>query len=386
MSDSQRLHSHFLSMLQPALVAEDFRNVDVLAWALTGLLLQKTINLSRWSSSVASGTQAQQRVQRFRHWLRNSAVESRSWYSPFITETLRAWTEHSLSIALDTTQVTESLVVARTALLYRARAIPLAWQVYQRRSVMLAFEQYAELVEYTATLLPHDTTVTLLGDRGFRDIRLMQLARRLHWHFRLRLAENELVFEHKQGPSRNLDQWLLRPARPRFLQHVYLTQQRYGPVNVALVWDGDPTHDPWRIVTDQRASLRTLAEYAARMGIDAGFLDDKSAGFQLEDTELCSPRPLDHLLLVMALTSLYLVAAGSQLVTLKQRLLVDPHWQRGLSYAQLGWRWLDYLLACEAPLPIGFYLDPMPDPEPVPTESDLSFGSTGQRSGKPTKG
>ena len=100
--------------------------------------------------------------------------------------------------------------------------------------------------------------------------------------------------------------------QPRFLQRVRLTAQRWGPVNVALTWDGDPTHDPWRIATDQPAHIETLTEYALRMGIDLGFLDDKSAGFQVQDTELAHPRRLDHLLLVTALCNLYLVSLGAQ--------------------------------------------------------------------------
>jgi hypothetical protein len=38
----------------------------------------------------------------------------------------------------------------------------------------------------------------------------------------------------------------------------------------------------------------------------------------------------------------------------------------GLPYAQLGWRWLDYSLSRDAPLPMMFELDPAPDPEPLP--------------------
>jgi hypothetical protein len=105
------------------------------------------------------------------------------------------------------------------------------------------------------------------------------------------------------------------------------------------------------------------------MGIDLGFLDDKSAGFQLEDTELLSPRRLNHLLLIMAWCSLYLVSLGTHLVALGQRRLIDTHWQRKLSYLQLGWRWLDNLLAQDAPLPVLFCLDPAPDPEPSSTVS-----------------
>lgn len=166
---------------------------------------------------------------------------------------------------------------------------------------------------------------------------------------------------------------VLTPYTPRFLQRVRLTAQRYGPVNIAQVWDGNPAHDPWHIVSDERATLHTLTDYARRMGIDAGFLDDKSAGFQLEDTELLQPRRLDHLMLTMALCTLYLTAIGTQVVASGQRHLVDAHWQRGLSYFQLGWRWLDYSLARELPLPITLVLDPLPDPEPVSAVTSNQF-------------
>ena len=236
---------------------------------------------------------------------------------------------------------------------------------------MLAFDQYADLVRYTASLLPAGVSVVLLADRGFRDVRLMALLRQLHWHFRLRLAENEHVWVDQQRMG--LEQWPLQPYQPCFRQGVELTDQRYGPVNVAMAWDGQTDHDPWRIVSDQPAEGQTLTEYALRMGIDLGFLDDKSAGFQLEDSELLLPIRLDRLLLIMAWCSLYLVSLGTQLVETEQRRLIDTHWQRRLSYLQLGWRWLDYTLACDAPLPVVFRLNPTPDPEPLSAISPERF-------------
>lgn len=375
MSDSQRLHASLLSVLQPELVNEDFRNVDTLAWAMTGVLLQKTICLPAWISSVPNHTDAIAREQRFRRWLQNAAIDVHQCYQPFITRALADWSAHPLYLALDTTDVANRLVIVRTAVIYRGRAVPVAWQVFKRKSVSLSFDQYASVVRYTARLLPRQANIILLADRGFRNIELMKLIRHLHWHFRVRLAENEYVWaKHRTGAR--LDSWVLTPYQPRFLQQVGLTAQRYGPVNLALVWDGQPTHDPWRIASDQRASLQTLADYALRMGIDSGFLDDKSAGFQLEDTELLLPGRLNHLLLVMALCNLYLVSLGTELVATGQRRLVDTHWQRGLSYLQLGWRWLDYNLANDAPLPILFRLDSEPDPEPVSVVSADQFRSS----------
>jgi hypothetical protein len=120
------------------------------------------------------------------------------------------------------------------------------------------------------------------------------------------------------------------------------------------------------------ATPQIFSEYALRLGIDSGFLDDKSAGFQLEDTALLAPVRLNRLLLILAWRNLYLTSIGVQLVASGQRRLVDTHWQRRLSYLQLGWRWLDYLLARESPLPFGFYLDPAPDPEPLSDSRSVS--------------
>lgn len=372
MSDSQRLHQHLLSLLQGELGDEDLRNLDTLAWALTGTLLQKTTRLSAWSRCVPERVDAASREQRFRRWLNTRRVNSQRYYRPFVTHALTQWPTHTLYLAIDTSSITPQLVLARTAIIYRGRAVPLAWRVYRRRSVMLSFQQYAPLLHETAQLIPAGVPVVVLGDRGFRDIRLMAQVRRYHWHFRLRLPENETIRTGRAAPQR-LDTWTLEPFHPRFLQRVRLTAQCYGPVNIALAWDGDPTHDPWRIATDQPAGLQTLADYALRMGIDLGFLDDKSAGFQLQETDLLHVRRLDHLLLVAARCNLYLVSTGTYLVQAEQRRLVDPHWQRRLSYMQLGWRWLDYCLACDAPLPPLLALDPTPDPEPVSTVSDDQF-------------
>jgi hypothetical protein len=371
MSDSRRLHASYLSILQSELVNEDFRHLDTLAWAITGLLLEKTISLPAWVSHLPDESDAFAREQRFRRWLNNEGVNVRRLYQPFITRALAGWPGQTLYIGLDTTSVANRLVIARTAVIYRGRAVPLAWQVFKRQSVMLAFDQYAELVQYTASLIPAGVTVVLLADRGFRDVGLMALLGQLHWHFRLRLAENEYVWS--DGQRACLDSWELESYQPCFLQRIELTDQRYGPVNVAMGWDGDPSHDPWRIASDQRAELLTLTEYALRMGIDLGFLDDKSAGFELEDTELLSPTRLNHLLLIMAWCSLYLISRGTQVVATGQRRSVDTHWQRRLSYLQLGWRWLDHALACDAPLPMLFRLDPAPDPEPVSTVSSERF-------------
>ena len=102
MSDSQRLHESFLGCLQAHLADEDFRNLDTLAWAMTGLLLQKTTRVPAWSSCLPDKIDAASREQRFRRWFSSRWVDTQRYYRPFVTQALGAWPNHTLYLAIDT--------------------------------------------------------------------------------------------------------------------------------------------------------------------------------------------------------------------------------------------------------------------------------------------
>jgi hypothetical protein len=78
MSDSQHLHTSLLSILEPSLAQEDFRSVDTPAWVLTGILLQKTVNLPAWATIVPDSSDAKACELRFRRWLQNAKLDVQS--------------------------------------------------------------------------------------------------------------------------------------------------------------------------------------------------------------------------------------------------------------------------------------------------------------------
>jgi len=160
----------------------------------------------------------------------------------------------------------------------------------------------------------------------------------------------------------------LMPAKGQacFIHNVWLTEQQFGPVHLALAYVQTPKgYQPWAIVSDDPTDLSTLAEYSYRFDLEENFLDDKSAGFQLESSEIRDEQALDRLGLILAVATLYLVNTGVAVVATDQRRWIDPHWQRGLSYFQLGWRWIRHALATGKQLFIALWLTPGPDPEPV---------------------
>ena len=99
--------------------------------------------------------------------------------------------------------------------------------------------------------------------------------------------------------------------------------------------------------------------------IEESFLDDKSAGFQLESSQIRNANALSRLCLILATATLYLASTGTAVVAMNLRRQVDTHWHRGLSYFQIGWRWIRLALASSHNLLNFLWLDPEPDPEPV---------------------
>ncbi|MBN1815581.1 MAG: hypothetical protein JXA14_27355 [Anaerolineae bacterium] len=102
-----------------------------------------------------------------------------------------------------------------------------------------------------------------------------------------------------------------------------------------------------------------------RFDIEENFLDDKSNGFQLESSLLCSADVLSRLCFVLAITTLYLVSQGTEVVRQDKRRWVDPHWFRGSSYLKIGWDWVKAALIKGLELITTLHLSSKPDPEPA---------------------
>lgn len=70
---------------------------------------------------------------------------------------------------------------------------------------------------------------------------------------------------------------------------------------------------------DQPTELATLDEYGLRFDLEENLLDDKSAGFQIESSEIRDEQALSRLGLILATTTLYLVNSGVVVATGQRR-------------------------------------------------------------------
>ncbi len=121
----------------------------------------------------------------------------------------------------------------------------------------------------------------------------------------------------------------------------------------------------WTIVSDEATNIQTFAQYRLRFQVEESFLDLKSNGFHLEASRLRDKFALSQLCGVIALTMLFLVLQGVQVVASGQRRRVDAHWQRGMSYLKIGWNWIRLAITQQWKIPVHQFLTSVPDPQPA---------------------
>ena len=100
----------------------------------------------------------------------------RAIYQHVLLGALWDWGEARLTLAPNTTVLFNHWCVICVSLMYRGRALPLAWRVLHHRSAMVGNREiYPVLASVQSLLLhlPHVEEVCINADRGFCDVALM---------------------------------------------------------------------------------------------------------------------------------------------------------------------------------------------------------------------
>jgi len=144
-------------------------------------------------------TQSASTVRRFSRWLRNSRIKPMAIWKVYVRAILAHVGEGRLYVALDTTSLWNEFCWIRIGLVYRGRALPLAWKIGRHRSTRVAFSVYKEVIRTAAEMIGPEREVVLLADRGFCDLDQFRLLGELEWHWRIRIKNTFLVYKRGKG-------------------------------------------------------------------------------------------------------------------------------------------------------------------------------------------
>lgn len=366
MTPTSRLYDalhDYLSQCQS--IWQDVRHLQTLCWMMIGMIQTQNVHLNGFGVYVVSrAIYAQSHQRRFRRWLSNRRIEVMAVHHTLVSQALSQWGQERIYLSLDTTLVWNCFCIVWVGVVYRGRTVPVAWRVVAQSSSTVRLWTIQRVLRQAARVLPNDGAVVLLADRGFADGKLMNyLQQNLGWHFRIRIKRS---FQFQlAGQWRKVSSVLLQPGQAYFTAAVSVGKTQPYP-NVYLAFAHDQLSDEdWVIVSDEPTTLQTFAQYRLRFQVEESFLDIKSNGFNLGASRLRDKFALSQLCGVMALTMLFLVLQGTQVLASGKRRLVDPHWQRGMSYLKLGWNWIRLAITWQWKIHLYRFLSSVPDPQPA---------------------
>jgi hypothetical protein len=310
-----------------------------------GMAAAQHCGLARVAAVVPGLAEVPSTTRRFERLLANQRLDvklARAAIGAAVLEQARGGT---IWLALDETHQGRTPSGARLGMLalrlvYRERAIPLAWVCYRPGAAPAPFpELIAGLIQEVAALVPPKTQVVLMTDRGLSWPSLVAQCRRVGWSFLLRVQGQTRVrtSDGRTGAIRDLAP---HPGTRWQGTGCVFKDAGWRNVNVIAGWRSG-TDQPWLLVTDLAPTWERCAQYRHRMDEEESFRDDKSSGFDWNASRVRDPAHMDRLLLVLQLAACFVLVQGVFVLQHGFRALLERTDRRTLSVFSLGLRWLD---------------------------------------------
>ena len=358
MSDNRRVYRRIkqglLQLYPKQLTGNQARHLHTLTGMITGIVQSKTCQLERMAAKAPDESKVASRVKRFGRYTQNEGIDQETYFMPFIEALVAGLAGRgTLVVVMDGSEVGRGCLALVISLVYKGRALPLAWTVVKGSKGHLPETAHVELLAQIKALIPPTTDVVFLGDGEFDGITLLADIEQAGWHYVCRTAHNRWVCD--QGEWLQLDELVFQPGRYVCLPEVKFTQQAYGPVLVLIWWHPD-YQDPLYLVSNFELGQEAIYWYRHRFKIETLFSDQKSRGFHLHQSHISDPRRVARLMIAACLAYIWIVWLG--VIAQRQPWLGRIHRadRCDLSLFQLGLRLLDYFLNNDLPILFSFYI------------------------------
>ena len=310
-----------------------------------GVAAAQHCGLARAAAVVPGLATVPSTTRRFERLLANARLDVRAARSAVAAVVLEQARGGTIWLALDETHQGQTETGARLGMLalrlvYRERAIPLAWVCYRPGEAPAPQpELVAGLLEDVAALVPPGTRVVLMSDRGLSWPAVVDQCRRLRWSFLLRVQGQTRV-QAPDGRTCAIRDLAPHPGSHWLGHGCAFKDAGWRDVNGVAIWRRR-TDQPWLLVTDLPPTLQRGTDYRHRMDEEQSFRDDKSSGFDWDASRVRDPARMERLLLVLQLAACFVLAQGTFVLQHGLRAILERQDRRTLSVSSLGLRWFD---------------------------------------------
>lgn len=336
---------------------------------VSGVILAQHASLAMISGYVVEpGQKAPSMERRLQRFLANTRIVHTNWCRQMTRVMALAW-RGDLRLVLDeTTQGKETVhregkktystgrvVIVKVSLVYRGRSLPLMWYSATPRGARARRTQ--ALLRLVAACLPPDAPVILMCDRGLSSPALVDLCKRLHWSFVLRVNGNGKLLR-SCGNECWLSELVPQPGTRWYGNGQVYKDAGWRTTNVVALWK--PGYkDPLILLTNRPPCYRRAAEYFDRTTIEETFRDLKSSGWNWQKSRIPSPAHMDRLLLALVVALWVVLNLGAHVIKRGWRSQFERRDRRIYSLCQLGLKWLARDYPRTTPFPLSFYHTPL---------------------------
>lgn len=288
-------------------------------------------------------------MKRFYRWIKNEDVTREIFFLPFARQILEALSSETLVMLIDGTVVGRGCMALVIAVVYKRRALPVAWLVEKKKKGHFSEERHIELIRDVGEMIPEGARVVLLGDGEFDGVDLQSVVNHCRWHYVLRTSEtNTLCWEDHWFPYKETLSHL-EPGGMFVVPEALFTHRGYGPVT-GLTWWRKGCDEPIHLVTNMQCADEACRFYGKRFLIETCFSDQKGRGFNLQKSHMSNPERINRLLMAVFLAYYWIVALGVSAVKEGWQGVIHRRHRCDLSLFQLGLALLDYLLEENMPV------------------------------------
>jgi hypothetical protein len=331
------------------------RHLNTLAALISGIVGSKSSQLPHIATKVPDGTKPESRVKRFTRWLDNDHILEEVYFLPYADVLLRHLALQTVVLVMDGSGVGRGCTALMIHVVYKGRALPLAWRVRQAPKGHFPEDLHIAVVELVLELIPEGTKVVFLGDGEFDGIQLQETMNEAGWWYACRTSQgNTATWEDETFHVDELGA-CIKPGRLIELKEVALTRDAYGPVMLLCCWAKGHAK-PLYVVSNMSSAEEAIDYYTKRFRIETFFSDQKSRGFNIHKSHLTDPQRLSRLFIASCLAYIWLVYLGSLCQKERWQSIIHRRKRCDVSLFQLGLRLLEHFLNEELPIPVQFHV------------------------------
>ncbi|MFQ3682897.1 transposase [Roseiflexus sp.] len=316
--------------------------IETLALIVVGIAQSVSAQIGKIARALPLDTTQAAKEQRIRRLLDNERVTQTDHYQPLAKAALHGLNGQRVQLLMDRVLLRDTHNILVVSIGFRRRSLPLAWIALAHRGQSGVADQQAVL-RSALTLLPERVRVSIHADSEFRSQELFAWIRAHGHDGMLGVPGRTLVALTPDGAATALVTWLPNRETVAYLNGVYLTEDRLGPVNLLAWWAQDDDGKPivHAVMTNLPATWATYRYGSRRMWIETVFRDWQSGGFHLDDSGVTDRARFARLLVPLVIAYLWFVAVGRWVVKRGYRTLVDDgparSWKYSLCHIGIAW-------------------------------------------------